>query len=83
MQLHKNNIRNSLFILTLLALCAVPLFSAQNHISVPLDHRVYPILKSAEIRGIIDTEMQVRPYTTNTVMEYLKIIETDPSVRIE
>jgi hypothetical protein len=59
---------------------SIPLFSAQNHISVPLDHRVYPILKSAEIRGIIDTGMQVRPYTTNTVLEYLKIIETDSSV---
>jgi hypothetical protein len=71
--------RVTLFSIALLVV-TVPAFSAQNYISVPLDHRVYPILKSAEIRGIIDTGMQVRPYTTNTVLEYLKIIESDPSV---
>ena len=79
----KKNLRLSLrliLISLILMVASVPAFSAQNYISVPLDHRVYPILKSAEIRGIIDTGMQVRPYTTSAVLEYLKIIETDSSV---
>ncbi len=52
----------------------IPLTATENHLAVPLGHRVYPILKSAEIRGIIDTGLNVRPYTTSTVLTYLETI---------
>ncbi|MCK9471867.1 MAG: hypothetical protein WC006_06515 [Bacilli bacterium] len=55
-------------------------FGAQNHIAVPLNHRVYPILRVAELRGIIDSTMEIRPFSTSTVLNYLEAIE--PSNKI-
>lgn len=64
----------------LIACFVVPVFSVENHISVSLDHRVYPVLRNAEIRGIIDTGMNVRPYATSAVLKYLETIADSPLI---
>jgi hypothetical protein len=61
-----------LFLVLIIACSAFPLMATDNHISVPLNHRVYPILKNAEVRGIIDTGIAVRPYATSAVLRYLE-----------
>jgi len=52
-----------------------PIYGAQNHISVPLGHRVYSILRIAEIRGVLDSVMEVRPFTTSKVLTYLNTLK--------
>ena len=69
------------FILILL-LITTSLFGAQNNISVSLDHRVYSVLKTAELRGIIDTDLEVRPYSTATILKHLKKIEAYTKISI-
>ena len=56
--------------------------SSVSHISVPLGHRVYPILQNAEIRGIIDTGLAVRPYPTSAVLRYLETIKSSNLVTV-
>src|SRR5690554_1019757 len=49
------------------------LFSAQ-HLSVPLTHRVYDVIASAELRGIIEPMATVKPYPKSVIIENLQII---------
>jgi len=76
---HKNKYL-VLFLVLIIASSAFPLMATDNHISVPLNHRVYSILKSAEIRGIIDTQIAVKPYTTHTVVKYLETIRDSQKI---
>lgn len=55
-------------------ICSI-LYGAINHTSVPLNHKVYSVIKSAEIRGIITNPINVRPYSNETILSYLEIIE--------
>jgi len=54
-------------------LLSVSLFSAQ-HISVPLTHRAYDVIASAELRGIIKPMATVKPYPKSVIIENLQII---------
>jgi hypothetical protein len=45
--------------------------SAADQLSVPLDHRVYQVLENAQIRGLIDKQIAVRPYSANKVVSLL------------
>ena len=54
---------------------------AVTHLSVPLGDRAYEILKSAELRGIIDQVGTVRPYPRSVVVKNLEIILQNPSIK--
>lgn len=45
------------------------------HTSIPLGHRVYDVIENAEIRGLIDTQMAVRPYSAYTALTLLSQIK--------
>ena len=49
------------------------LFGA-NHLSVPIEHRAYDILLSAEIRGLINPISSVKPYTKSIIIENLNTL---------
>lgn len=70
-----------------LLLILTPIFGAY-HTTVPVDHRVYSILESAQIRGLIDHQIAVRPYSAYTVLTLLDEIaqkggNLTPSERVE
>lgn len=66
---------------TLLAILLIFLFScfvvfaSTNHLSLPLSHKAYTIIESAQIRGIIAPKTEVRPYPSSLVIQYLQQIE--------
>jgi len=45
--------------------------SAQNHVSVPLDHRVYYLIEMAETRGLCSQLPAVKPYTRAKIIEVI------------
>ncbi len=52
-----------------------------TQLSVPLDHKVYDVLKAAELRGYIDSLPNVRPFSSSTVINLLhKILENSYSL---
>jgi len=53
---------------------------ASTHLSVPLGHRVYTILASAETRGIIDPVSTVRPYPRSVVVRNLEAMLQHPGL---
>ncbi|ADY12742.1 hypothetical protein [Sphaerochaeta globosa] len=53
--------------------------SAAMHTSVPVDHRVYRILEVAQIRGLIDNQLAVKPYRASKVIALLEEIASQPS----
>ena len=53
---------------------ATSLFGASYH-SVPLNHRAYFIIDAAEQRGLIDRQMDVRPYSVEQVLSLFSEIE--------
>ena len=66
--------RNTISLLLIIAgtLILSPL-SAANHLSVPVDHRVYNILESGRIRGLFDENLiSVKPYPVSTVVTLLE-----------
>lgn len=67
----------SLFFCVLFVLSS--LMAARFH-SVPLDSSVYRIIDSAEARGLIKPQMEVRPYNLNKVLDLLEEISLSPSV---
>ena len=52
------------------------IFATENHISVPLNHNVYNILKNVEIRGLVHSLPKVKPYPTSTLINILKELDT-------
>lgn len=66
--------RISIAFVLLFSLAIFPLSAATNT-SVPLGHRVYTVLDVAEIRGYIEQQMDVRPYSTSKVLDLLSQIE--------
>ena len=67
----------SLFFCVLFVLSS--LMAARFH-SVPLDSSVYRIIDSAEARGLIKPQMEVRPYNLNKVLDLLEEISLSPGV---
>lgn len=51
---------------------------AALHISVPVGHEVYRILEVAEIRGLIDKQLDVKPYSASRVIALLEQIAAQP-----
>ncbi|SMP46327.1 hypothetical protein SAMN06298221_103255 [Sphaerochaeta associata] len=51
---------------------------AAVHTSVPVDHRVYRILDVAQIRGLIDNQIDVKPYSASKVISLLETIAGQP-----
>ncbi|MBJ2355582.1 hypothetical protein JF818_03970, partial [Sphaerochaeta sp. S2] len=45
--------------------------TAADQLSVPLDHRAYQVLENAQIRGLIDKQIAVKPYSANKVLSLL------------
>jgi hypothetical protein len=68
------------FLIFIMAVSFSSIFAAQNHISVPVDHRVYSILRIAEIRGLIDSVMEVRPFSASKILNYLEIIKQSNNI---
>ena len=54
---------------------------AVTHLSVPLGDRVYEILRSAELRGIIDQVGTVKPYSRSIVVKNLETILQNPEIK--
>lgn len=52
--------------------------SAAMHTSVPVDHRVYRILEVAQIRGLIDNQLAVKPYSASRIIGLLETIAKQP-----
>ena len=61
-----------LFLNLFLFLC-VSVF-AQNHVSVPLENKIYLILEQAEARGLCSPLSGIRPYTRDVVTSAIKEI---------
>jgi hypothetical protein len=64
---------HSVILIVVLLIIALPIFGAY-HTTVPVDHRVYTILEGAQIRGLIDHQVAVRPYSAYTVLTLLEEI---------
>ncbi|MGE4454433.1 MAG: hypothetical protein AB7D92_07840 [Sphaerochaeta sp.] len=57
-----------------LLLFSISSLSAAQHLSVPVDHRVYQVLDVAQIRGLIEKQIAVRPYSADKVLTLLSEI---------
>ncbi|MEA4860537.1 MAG: hypothetical protein VB127_08650, partial [Sphaerochaeta sp.] len=67
-----------LLVLVLLILCIIAPLTAALHISVPVDHRVYQVLANAELRGLIERQVAVRPYSADRILKLISQIESQP-----
>lgn len=67
-----------LLVLVLLILCIIAPLTAALHISVPVDHRVYQVLANAELRGLIERQVAVRPYSADRILKLITQIESQP-----
>lgn len=67
-------------LLFVLVLCFFVLTSltAAVHTSVPVDHAVYRILDVAQIRGLIDNQIDVKPYSASRILSLLQTIASKP-----
>lgn len=65
-----------LLLIVLLVLCIIAPLTAALHISVPVDHRVYQVLANAELRGLIERQVAVRPYSAERILTLLSQIES-------
>ena len=77
----KFNLRGFIFLLILgayLLFSSITPLSATSQLSIPLGHRVYDVLESAEIRGLIPKLPAVKPYTTSTVLQLLGQLQELP-----
>ena len=63
-------------LISVIAFCA---FAAQYH-TVPLGDTSYRIIRSAELRGIIPSQSDVKPYTLNTVRALLAQIQNSSQI---
>ncbi len=71
-------------LLFLIILClSLGFISAAQNLSVPLGHRVYDILASAELRGIITPLPSVKPYQKSQVIDRLEQILNSSSISEE
>lgn len=57
--------------------------SAGTHLSLPLGHRAYAILTSAQLRGIIAPLPSAKPYPTSQVIRSLSEIAESPAISQE
>lgn len=73
----KHKTITALLIVLVLLVTSTPLL-ATSQLSVPLGHRVYDVLDSAEIRGLLPKLSTVRPYSTTTIVELLEELYEKP-----
>ena len=66
----------TVILISVIAFCA---FAAQYH-TVPLGDTSYRIIRSAELRGIIPSQSDVKPYTLNTVRDLLAQIQNSNQI---
>ena len=71
----KGKLLSYVLLLCFLALAPV---SAAVHTSVPINHEVYRILEVAQIRGLIDNQIDVKPYSASSIIGLLETIEKQP-----
>ena len=57
-------------------LCLSSIFAIQKNISVQISNEVYRVIDSAEIKGIIPTQPEVKPYTLGRVKDILEEIKS-------
>jgi hypothetical protein len=53
---------------------------SQNHVSVPLENKIYIILEQMELRGLCAPLSGVRPYTKNVILNTIKEILNSENV---
>ncbi len=63
-----------LLVCFLFGVASISFVSGAIHTSVDLDHPVYQILEVAQIRGLIERQIAVKPYSAHTVMNLLEQI---------
>ena len=68
----------TIFLLAVLALSFVS--ASESSLSVPLDSDVYRIIDSAEMRGIIPSQTDVRPYSLSKVKSLLDVISSSDRI---
>ncbi len=61
------------FAVLFVAVVCCALFATQFH-SVPLDNEAYRVIEVGELRGILDAQMDVKPYNLNTVRRLLGVM---------
>lgn len=61
-------------VISLIVLFSLSLFAGISSISVPLDSDAYRIIDTAELKGIIPSQPDVRPYTYDKVKGFLEDI---------
>lgn len=61
-------------------LCLSSIFAIQKNISVQISNEVYRVIDSAEIKGIIPTQPEVKPYTLGRVKDILEEIKSSDSI---
>ena len=60
--------------ISLIVLFSLSLFAGVSSISVPIDSEAYRIIDTAELKGIIPSQPDVRPYTYDKVKGLLEDI---------
>ncbi|WP_320127997.1 hypothetical protein [uncultured Sphaerochaeta sp.] len=70
-----SGILKKLSLVLVLMVLAVVSLSAAIYSSVPVGHRVYRLLDAAEIRGLIDHQIAVRPYSADKIIKLLTAIQ--------
>ena len=66
--------RNIQVLLIIFFFLTIYSISAQNHVSVPLDNRVYYLIEMAETRGLCSPLPAVKPYTRAKIIEIISEI---------
>lgn len=66
--------KNVVFCLSVLILLAGAPLCAQGHLAVDLEHPVYAIIETAEMRGVVARLSSVKPYTSQQVAELLAVM---------
>ena len=58
-------------LMSLVVMITMGSVSAAQHTAVPVGHRAYQILEVAQIRGLIENQTAVKPYSASTVISLL------------
>ena len=67
-----------IIVISLLLSLSLAIFAGVSSISVPIDSDAYRIIDTAELKGIIPSQPDVRPYTYDKVKGLLEDIYASP-----
>lgn len=59
------------------AFLSAPLYAGQ-HRSVPIGHRAYSVIQSAQLRGLADSRVSAKPYSASYVISVLEKMQNNP-----